>query len=1016
MVLIWGSPGFGKTSVANAVGHELYSQGLPVCWLTLRGLKSKADLASKLLSFVRRPPTNNLPSDQRLSLDDELCQLFSDISDACVFILDNADDLLESGEPQVKEEVIGLLKEILSRSTQVKFLVTTRGSLEFMNLDFQGHKEVRIRPLDETPSQSLVHELLPNASSLEVRRIAKICGHVPLAIKLLCSSISQDDGVEITQFLHDFMESSTESIAEMLDNQDYPTHLRMQFLFNLSFQRLSALEKKALVSFSILPESFDIEVSKAVLDENRFRTNKVLQSLRRKSLLDSNLKHGSFTMHNLIQSFAREKGEQEMKEDVLKSKARFYTFSVSRFEALNEQFLKGNSMSAFLAFCEDKESFIQSLLESCSDSRTANRTFDVLIKAELFLGSVFWCSDEVVNFVYDSALKAATLQGKDMYHRRLLVSRAFGELTWGAEGQALQLLSEVDKILSTSSSISSDEKAKFSCYLGLYQLVKGETENGVEWLKMAFSLMNSSPEQTVLRVIASQILEIYYKSKNNASNYSPFYTEELPASKKAGDTQLTVNPATGTGSTTMQVDEKQTMSNHPLQLQVMYHVKKASDVFLEKETEMSINYSLKKVLEEVESALPDSQPGLFNFYRLVHTILRDFIQGNNLRTFEEEQLRSWQTALQQCKMRFGEHHDSTADSYYYLGELQLRFGDSASALRSFQSSLDIRYVLFGEKHQSTADSYQSLAVTQHELGDFNSALQSTHRALNIRRTLFEEEHQSTAESYDLLGVIQHELGDFNSALQSTQRALDIRRTLFGEEHPSTADSYQLLALTQHELGDDISALQSTHSAMFIRRTLFGEKHQSTADSYQLLALIQHELGDFNSALQLKQRVLDICRSLFGEKHQNTADSFQSLGFIQHKLGDFNSALQSKQRALDIWRSVFGEKHHNTANCYLSIGVMQHELGDFNSALQSKQRALDIQRTLFGEEHQSTANSYHLLGVTQHKLGDFNSALQSTQSALDIRRTLFGEEHHSTAESYDLLGVIQHELGDFNSVH
>ena len=416
MVLIWGSPGFGKTSVANAVGHELYSQGLPVCWLTLRGLKSKADLVSKLLSFVRRPPTNNLPSDQRLSLDDELCQLFSDVSDPCIFILDNGDDLLESGEPQVKEEVIGLLKEILSRGAQVKFLVTTRGSFEFMNLDFQGHKEVRIRPLDEASSQSFVHELLPNASSLEVRRIAKICGHVPLAIKLLCSSISQDDGVEITQFLHDFMESSTESIAEMLDNQDYPTHLRMQFLFDVSFQRLSALEKKALVSFSILPESFDIEVSTAILDENRFRTKKVLQSLRRKSLLDSNLKHGSFTMHNLVQSFAREKGEQEMKEDVLKSKARFYTFYVSRFEALNEQFLKGNSMSAFLEFYEDKESFIQSLLESCSDSRTANRTFDVLIKAELFLDSVFWSSNEGANFdkVYDSALKAATLQGKDV--------------------------------------------------------------------------------------------------------------------------------------------------------------------------------------------------------------------------------------------------------------------------------------------------------------------------------------------------------------------------------------------------------------------------------------------------------------------------------------------------------------------------------------------------------------------------------------------------------------------------
>ena len=997
MVLIWGSPGFGKTSVANAVGHELHSLGLPVCWLTLRGLKSKADLVSKLLSFVRRPATNNLLSDQRLSLDDELCQLFSEILDPCVFILDNADDLLESGEPQVKEEVIGLLKEILSRSAQVKFLVTIRESFEFMNLDFQGHKEVRIRALDETSSQSFVHELLPNTSSLGVRRIAKICGHVPLAIKLLCSSISQYDGVEI---IHDFMESSTESITEMIDNQDYPTHLRMQFLFNVSFQRLSALEKKALISFSILPESFDIEVSVAVLDENRFCTLKVLQSLRRKSLLDSSLKHGSFTMHNLVQSFAREKGEQEMKEDVLKSKARFYTFYVSRFETLNEQFLKGNSMSAFLAFCEDKESFIQSLLESCSDSRTANRTFDVLIKAELFLDSVFWCPNEVANFdnVYDSALKAAKLQGKDIYRRRLLISRAFGELTWGrGKGQSIRLLSEVEKLLPTSSSISSDEKAKHSCYLGLCQLVKGETENGVKCLKEALSLMKNSPEETVLRVIASQILEIYKKFHNNASNYSQFYGEALPASKKAGDRQFTVNPATGTGSTTMQIDETQTMSNHPLRLQVMYHVRKASDVFLDIETEMSIRNSLQKVLKEVETALPNSQPGLFNFYRVAYAVLRHFIQGDDLCPFEEEQLRSCKTALQQCKTRFGEQHASTADSYYYLGAIQFKLGDITSALRSFQSALHIRYVLFGEEHQSTADIYDSLGVTQHELGDFNSALQSAQRVLNIRRTLFGEKHQSTADSYDSLGSTQHELGDFNSALHSKLRALEIRRTLFGEKHQRTARSYYSVGVTQYMLSDLNSGLQSLQRALDIQRSLFGEEHQSTVEAhmYHSLGVAQYTLGDFNSSLRSTQHALDIWRTLFGEEHQSTANSYRSLGAIQHKLGDFNSALHSKLRALNIWRTLFGEEHQSTADSYHSLGVTQYELGDFNSALQSTQCALDIRCTLFGEEHQSTADSYDLLGVIQHELGDLNSGLQSRQRAFDIRRSLFGEGHTLT---------------------
>ena len=161
------------------MGHDLHSQGLLVYFISLQGLQSKADLASKLLSLFRQPASNDQPYVQRLSLDDELCQIFADISDRCVFILDNADDALESGLPKVKEEVMHLLEEILRRNEKVTFVVTTRESFEFMHLHFQGHQSVRIRPLDEASSQSLVHKLLPSANTSDCVRITQICGHVP---------------------------------------------------------------------------------------------------------------------------------------------------------------------------------------------------------------------------------------------------------------------------------------------------------------------------------------------------------------------------------------------------------------------------------------------------------------------------------------------------------------------------------------------------------------------------------------------------------------------------------------------------------------------------------------------------------------------------------------------------------------------------------------------------------------------------------------------------------------------
>ena len=51
LVTISGSPGFGKTSVAIAVGHRLKRQGLPVYYLSLGNAKSTNDLMSKLLSI-----------------------------------------------------------------------------------------------------------------------------------------------------------------------------------------------------------------------------------------------------------------------------------------------------------------------------------------------------------------------------------------------------------------------------------------------------------------------------------------------------------------------------------------------------------------------------------------------------------------------------------------------------------------------------------------------------------------------------------------------------------------------------------------------------------------------------------------------------------------------------------------------------------------------------------------------------------------------------------------------------
>ena len=760
IVSVWGSPGFGKTSVAIAVGHGLKSQGLPVYFLSLRGLQSKEDITSKLLSLVRQFSTNDRLSVHRLSLDDELCQRIGEILHPFVVILDNADDVLESGLSKVKEDVTQLLEEILRRSEKVTFIVTTRESFQFMNLNFEGHESVRIRPLNKASSQSLVHVLLPAVSTSDCRRITQICGHVPLAIRLLCSLISGDSN-QPSQFLNDFMESSTESILEMLDNPDYPINHRLQFLFDSSFQRLSAKEKEALVSLCILPSNFTIEVAAAVLGETRiFDAKKILQSLLRKSLLDSSANLGSFSMHKLIQSFARKKGEQEMKETVLNSKSRFNAFYVSLFEKLNDQFLTGHSMAAFIAFYEDKHIILTSLLEGILDPRTASSVFQVLVKADIFLNSLFWSSTEHNNLydIFNKALQAADNLGERVYYRQLLVSSCFADVVNVNASGNMQRLSDAKNMQISSSSVFVEE-GKRLCYLGICQIVTGKTENGIHCLREALPLMHGTPDQIILRAVVFQILASFYKFKTSKSNSTKFFRMAENECRMAGDIQLLVIPPLEKQGKAKPENEANPQSdtnvllNQPLKLEVIFLVSEAAKNFIDADTKTYLDNALFQILNEVEKQELMS-PGLFNFHRIVTNLIGRYTQIEDPEKLYKERISFHQTALKQynhseeCSSERKEttanfyqvHSEALAKCYLDLGEFHHRKKNYLEALTTKLDSLDIILELFGKEHASATNNYYSLGITQLELGNYISALQSHQHALDVRRKLFGEEH------------------------------------------------------------------------------------------------------------------------------------------------------------------------------------------------------------------------------------------------------------------------------------
>ena len=805
----------------------------------MRGLLSKADLTTQLLSFFKRHSTKDqMP--QRMSIEDELSLFLSDISGEFVMILDNADDLLESGAPNVKEDFINLLEVILSQFKNLTFLLTTRESLEFMNVHFEGHQAVRIGPLHESFSQTLVGGLLPKATASDCSNIAKICGFVPLAMKLLCSSITEDNA-QPSQFLDSLKESVESNIFELLDNPDYPSYLRLKLLFKSSYQRLSLSEKEALVSLSVLSGDFNHSVAAAVMGvKTTLEAKKILHRLRRKSFLDSSSKPESFSMHKLILSFARGRGQDEMKETMLNSKARLSAFYVSLFEKLNKQFLTGQSMQAFIDFYEEKQNIIQSLMESCSDPKTCDVAFGVLTKAEVFLDSLFWCEGKFFFKIYDHATKEAQAFGKSALYSQLLVSLAFGEVTWGINGRSMTLLSKAEDL-----SLSVDDKRKVLCYRGISQLVLGKKEDGAQNLQKALCLMSDSPEQRVLKVTALQILVTYFLFNKKKATSPELYTKALDECKALGDTSLLVIPPVNNKELKMiesDMPEPDLTTTQPLRLEIIFVLNKATEMFSDYETKEAISKSVLRMSNQTEKQIFPNSIGSRTFQRNVNL------------TFESV-LNNPEEASKLC-FSWISYHKMT---------LKQRGQDIPGDKAKPKENLDINL-----HQEGLFRSYLDRGHTLHQMQSYSGAIKSFQRALKVAIRLFGEEHPDTAQCYHSLGVTQHASGDISSAIQSKQCALDINVKLFGEEHADTADCYLCLGVTQHASGDVLSALRSKQRALDIRVKLLGEEHPDTAQSYHSLGVTQLALGDISSAVQSKQRALDITLKLFGEEQADTA--------------------------------------------------------------------------------------------------------------------------------------------------
>lgn len=784
---IWGSPGFGKTSTAIAIGNQLKYQRESVYYFSFRGVNTMKEFISKLLGLFGRS-TELLKRNVNITPADELLRAFRSINARVFVILDNIDDLLTSSDK--KEAVLNFTTDVLHRCPNVCFLTTTRESLEFISLRLQGFDTLRLKPLDAQSSETLILKFLPPTTAVDIQsQISKMCGHVPLAIRLLCTLIKDCP----REFL-DEIDRGSECLLDVIDDPDYLSHdARLKQLIQVSFDKLSTVEKEAFVCLSVFDRAeFGLDAGIAIVGGGKFQAKRNIENIRRKSLIDVNGDREMYTVHPLIQSFALEKGENEMKDVLVSSKARFVEYYINLFHHLNSRFTKGDSMAAFKAFFVEEQRILFSLTNGLNDDVLLQKVVDVLQKCEFFLDSLYPNSLIEIELLYESALSKVSDGNFDRDFAGLYTSKQFYATTFVSRTISV-LPPEDDETSRKISLLPVSVQGKLLCYKGIYELSNGGGETAAQSIEDGLLKLSNNSEHVILKILAFQFLTIYYKCTGNSVKCEQFRAKAVEIC--AVNSTFLLLPFFGKPWINGEELDATFSSNQPL---IAWAIARLS-LWTRNYPWAELDTELGNMLDEFSKQI--SRLSILVWTAEVCTLLQlcDMayihlrISGNSsnvettikgiqkdVENMEDERYKNAKD-VDETQERLLLLHERLA-IYYHTIAVQ-RFGKGESVLEFFLKELEIRQLF--PPDAKLVECYRCVGREQNSRQQYRSALESYKSALQTLQELHGEIHAEVSTSYYNIGVVQDNIGDSESSLQFYFCALKISLGLYSGRHPHT---------------------------------------------------------------------------------------------------------------------------------------------------------------------------------------------------------------------------------------
>ena len=376
------------------------------------------------------------------------------------------------------------------------------------------------------------------------------------------------------------------------------------------------------------------------------------------------------------------------------------------------------------------------------------------------------------------------------------------------------------------------------CYRGIHLLIYKATAKGGEILQTGISLL--SPENTVLKVLCSQILALITPHRAKSSYYRNIVLTEC-ANK----------PSLYAFFKAIQEDDRPDGKENenpkalcqPLILPLALLYRDTAECYDMNEVMYKLGLPISKLLNEVEAEAQSDRLYLPLLLIVESTLAKVKIK--------QESPAALQLALDNFIGEYGRLSPDTAARYYNNGLILRTQKNYDAALTCHYEALDIRLKLYGHNHADTAKSYFLIGNTQYEKGNYESAMQSFEKALDIRQNIYGKIHPDVSLACNQIGATKYRMKEYNSAVHWFQQDLDIRVALYGKEHASSAKSYYSIAECQCEMQDYDSALESCQQALDIRLKLFGQESEDTSHSFRQLKKIRSRIKVCGSSLEVQ---------------------------------------------------------------------------------------------------------------------------------------------------------------------